>query len=374
MAGIYVHIPLCKSRCTYCDFYSTVGSPLVERYVDALIAELEMRLVELGGASVHTLYIGGGTPSQLPIAHLRRLAEKLTGTARGAADLEFTVEVNPDDVTLAYIAALRTLNVNRISMGVQSFDDHELRRVNRRHTAQQALEAVNAIRQAGIGNLSLDLIFGLPGQTLASWQRSLQQALALRPEHLSAYGLSYEPGTVLWQQRESGLIRETDEETSVAMYDCLMASTRQAGYEHYEISNFALPGRRSRHNSAYWAGTPYLGLGASAHSYDGQVRRHNPADMAAYVAAIEHGQSPAEAETLEASEQYDEQVMVQLRTCEGIDLPAITERHGPQALAHLLAAAQPHLQSGRLARQGTRLALTAKGIMTSDAIICDLMA
>ena len=374
MAGIYVHIPLCKSRCTYCDFYSTVGSPLVERYVDALLAEMDIRRDELGGAAVRTLYIGGGTPSQLPLALMQRLTAKLTGSLPLGPDLEFTVEVNPDDVTAPYIAALRDMGVNRISMGVQSLNDNELRRVGRRHTAQQAIQAVEAIRRAGIGNLSLDLIFGLPGQTLASWQHSLRETLALRPEHLSAYGLSYEPGTILWQQRESGTVDETDEETCVAMYAHLLEATRQADYEHYEISNFALPGRRSSHNSAYWTGTPYLGLGASAHSYDGRVRRHNPADMAAYVAAIERGQSPAEAETLEPREQYDEQVMVQLRTCEGIDLQAIGERHGPQALAHLLAAAQPHLQSGTLARQGTRLALTAQGIMTSDAIICDLMA
>ncbi|MBR6285056.1 MAG: radical SAM family heme chaperone HemW [Muribaculaceae bacterium] len=380
MSGIYIHIPFCKSRCTYCDFYSTVASPLMERYVAALVSEAHMRISELNGDSGSTIYIGGGTPSQLPVPLMRSLMSGIRQAVDAnemewvsAACQEFTVEVNPDDVTASYITALAQMGVNRISMGLQTFDDDLLRLIGRRHTAQQAIQAVRAIRLAGINNVSIDLIFGLPGQTIEAWRQSLDMALSLHPEHLSAYALSYEPGTVLWRQREQGKVREVDEETSVAMYAHLMTAMRRAGYEHYEISNFALPGRRSRHNSSYWTETPYLGLGASAHSYDGQLRRHNPADIVAYVSAIERGESPVEVETLEPWERYDERVMVTLRTCEGIDMAAIERDFGPQALQHLQKAAQPHIIAGNLRQNDAHLILTQQGIMTSDAIIRDLM-
>ncbi len=372
MSGIYVHIPFCKSRCSYCDFYSTVGSPHMERYVDAILSEARLRFGELAGSAVTTLYIGGGTPSQLPVALLAKLAARLRALAD--ADCEFTVEVNPDDVSAPLIASLVDAEVNRISMGVQSFDDEQLRAVGRRHTARQAEDALATIRQAGIDNVSIDLIFGLPGQSLDSWRGSLQRALALRPDHLSAYGLSYEPGTPLWRQREQGLVREVDDETCVAMYAHLATAMRRAGYEHYEISNFALLGRRSRHNSAYWTGIPYLGLGAAAHSFDGSTRSHNPADIAAYLHAIEHGRVAAVAERLEPWQRYDERVMTSLRTCQGIDLAAIEAEFGTPTLRHLLRAAKPHLKAGRLRHTGSHIMLTEQGIMTSDAIISDLFA
>ncbi len=371
MAGIYIHVPFCKSRCTYCDFYSTVGAPSMERYVDAVIAEARMRMGELHGEPVRTLYLGGGTPSQLPMSLMQRLLDTVTDAQN---DLEeVTVEVNPDDVSAAYIEALAVHGVNRVSMGIQSLVDDELRRVGRRHTARQAVEAVNAIRQGGIRNVSVDLIFGLPGQSLHTWRYSLEQMLTMQPEHLSAYGLSFEPGTVLWKQRERGEVDELDEETSLQMYAILLDMTRKVGYEHYEISNFALPGRRSRHNSAYWVGTPYLGFGASAHSFDGRVRRYNPADIKSYMTAIEQGTLPAVTEALQPHERYDEQVMVSLRTCEGVNTLSVKETFGQKAFDHLLAAAGPHLAAGRLRRDGDRLILTRDGIMTSDAIIRDLM-
>lgn len=385
MAGIYLHIPFCKSRCTYCDFYSTVGSPLMERYVSVLCDEARMRIHELRDASVHTIYIGGGTPSQLPVELVRRLVDALKQLLRASTQsdsddslasmgiTEFTVEVNPDDVNEGYIAMLADMGVNRISMGIQSFDDGLLKVIGRRHTAQQAVDAVHAIRKAGVHNLSIDLMFGLPKQTLDSWRQSLDQALALRPEHLSAYALSYEPGTPLWQQRERGEVCEVDEDISVEMFACLLTAMREAGYEHYEISNFALPGMRSRHNSAYWNATPYLGLGAAAHSFDGSVRSYNPADMAAYIRAIEQGRNPAVRESLEPWERYDEQVMLALRTCDGIDMARIEREFGQSAVDHLLSAAQPHLAAGRLRHQNGHLVLTDIGIMTSDAIIRDLM-
>lgn len=373
MPGVYVHIPLCKTRCAYCDFYSTVGPGLAGRYVDAVVREAALRIQELHGAPVTTLYVGGGTPSQLPVELMGRLLAGLRQVFVLDAVEEVTVEVNPDDVNRDYVAALAGMGVNRVSMGVQSFNDAELRAVGRRHSAGQAIDAVAAIRAAGIANLSIDLIYGLPGQTLESWQFSVNQALELRPEHISAYALSYEPGTRLWQQRERGEVCETDEETSLSMYTFMTDALRAAGYEHYEISNFALPGKFSRHNSSYWNDTPYLGLGASAHSYDGHARRYNPADMRRYIESIECGELCCEVEALTWQERYDETVMVRLRTKQGIDLETVEMRFGSEATKHLLHEARPYITAGKLKKNGSRLSLTADGVMVSDAIIRDLM-
>ena len=373
MAGIYVHIPFCKTRCSYCDFYSTLESELPERYVSAVAAEGRLRQQELDGENVLTAYVGGGTPSQLTLEQMQRLVNRLNDTFDLSNIQEFTVEVNPDDVSTRYIEGLAKLGVNRISMGVQSFVDSELRAIGRRHTALQAIKAVDDMRQAGITNVSIDLIFGLPGQTLQSWEESLMQAVKLRPDHISAYALSYEPGTRLWLQRERGEVQEAPEELSISMYDMLTQVLKNAGYEHYEISNFALPHRHSRHNSSYWAGTPYLGLGASAHSFDGMVRRYNPADIRGYITAIERGETCYETESLTWQEKYDEMVMVRLRTAHGIDLDEMERSFGKPALEHFMQEARPHLHDGRLMRTGNRMSLTAEGIMVSDAIIRDLM-
>ena len=290
MAGIYVHIPFCASRCSYCDFFSTLKlADTGASYVEALLAEARLRHGELRGEAVKTLYMGGGTPSQLPLA----LLERFVGGLRGIVDLsaleEFTIEANPDDVTPAWCAALPPLGVNRVSMGVQSFEDAILRSIGRRHTAAQAVGAVANLRGAGIDNISIDLIYGLPGQTVASWTDSVRQALDLHPQHISAYGLTYEQGTRLWHQRERGEVVEVPEEQCLEMCRILVNMLQAAGYEHYEISNFALPDYHSRHNSSYWNDTPYLGLGAAAHSYDGNVRRSNPCDLQLYIDKVMAG-------------------------------------------------------------------------------------
>ncbi|MBO4870936.1 MAG: radical SAM family heme chaperone HemW [Muribaculaceae bacterium] len=372
---MYIHIPMCARRCTYCDFYSTVGVGQADRYLDAVLAEARLRQHELGDAVSHitTIYIGGGTPSQLSVMQLAHLVQGLNETLPLAGVEEFTIEVNPDDVNQPYIEQLVRLGVNRISMGVQSFVDSELQAVGRRHTALQAERAVAAIRRAGITNVSIDLIYGLPGQMMDSWRLSVQKAIELHPQHISAYALSFEPGTVLWLQRERGEVQEADEDLSVAMYAYLTQALHDAGYEHYEISNFALPGRYSRHNSSYWNDTPYLGLGASAHSYDGAVRRYNPCDMMRYINSLENGQTCFEEEVLTPRERYDETVMVQLRTSCGIDVDAVRHRFGENAVAHLLQAARSYEEQGQLEQSDGRLRLTALGVMTSDAIIRDLM-
>lgn len=375
MAGLYVHIPFCGRRCVYCDFFSTTRlEEAGEEYVNALIAEAKLRGAELNGEPVKTLYLGGGTPSLLPLPLLSRLV----GGLRDVFDLsgmeEFTIEANPDDVTREWCAALAPLGVNRVSMGIQTLEDDILKALGRRHNSRQAVEAVACLHEAGIRNLSLDLIYGLPGQTLDSWALTLEQTLALSPCHLSAYALSYEKGTVLWHQRERGEVIEVPEEECLEMYRHLVARTREAGFEHYEISNFALPGSQARHNSSYWDGTPYLGLGAGAHSYDGENRRNNPCDLSRYVESVLAGKPACELETLAWWERYDERVMLGLRTARGVDAGRLREEFGDEAWKHFTDEARHHVAAGNLTLEdGERYVLTAAGIMVSDMVMRDLL-
>ena len=375
MAGVYVHIPFCASRCSYCDFFSTLQlADAGERFVEAVIAEAGLRRDELHGEGVKTLYLGGGTPSQLPIPLLERLVEGLRETFDLSGLEEFTVEANPDDVTPEWCAALPPLGVNRVSMGVQSFEDDILRAIGRRHTARQAVQAVANLRQAGIHNISIDLIYGLPGQTLVSWRESVEQAIALAPQHISAYGLTYEQGTRLWLQRECGEVVEVPEEQCLEMYRILVRMLQEDGYEHYEISNFALPGYRSRHNSSYWNDTPYLGLGAAAHSYDGRVRRFNPGDLRGYIDRVMAGETAYEQEEMARWERYDERVMLGLRTSAGVDVERLRQEFGDEAWRHFTREAAKHIAAGHLRMTDEHCCvLTSNGIMLSDSVIRDLM-
>ena len=375
MAGIYVHIPFCASRCAYCVFFSTLRlADAGERYVEAVIDEAGLRRDELHGEGVKTLYMGGGTPSQLPAHLLERLVTGLRGTFDLSGLEEFTVEANPDDVTPDWCAALGPLGVNRVSMGVQSFEDGILRAIGRRHTAQQAVEAVENLRHAGINNISIDLIYGLPGQTTASWTATVAQALELGSQHISAYGLTYEEGTRLWWQRERGEVIEVPEEQCLEMYRILVRMLQEDGYEHYEISNFALPGYRSRHNSSYWNDTPYLGLGAAAHSYDGKVRRSNPCDLQQYIGKVMAGETACEQEEITRWERYDERVMLGLRTSAGVDLERLRQEFGDEAWRHFTREAAKHITAGHLRMTDDhRCVLTSNGIMLSDSVIRDLM-
>lgn len=370
MAGLYIHIPFCRSKCIYCDFYSMPPRGRVDEYVVALKREWELRHDELRGERVTTLYMGGGTPSLLAPHHLA----ELLATLPTDDVVEFTVEVNPDDMTRDYAHALAALGVNRVSMGVQSFDDRDLRVLNRRHTAAQAIAAVDYCLDAGITNVGIDLIYALPGQSLAAWRANVARALSLPVKHLSAYNLSYEHGTRLWVMRERGLVDEVDDDTCVAMHETLCDLAAESGWEHYEISNFARPGFRSRHNSAYWNGTPYLGLGAAAHSYDGTTRSANLPHLRHYLEEIARGGVACERETLQWWERHDEDVMLRLRTSDGLDLNVMAARYGEEAATTLTAKAAPFVACGLLRRDGLVYRLTRAGIMLSDSIITALLA
>lgn len=370
VAGLYIHVPFCQGRCVYCDFYSTTeGAEWKSRYVTALLREMRMRRDELPLARVHSIYIGGGTPSQLLPEALATILDEACRLYAVESGAEVTVEANPDDVTDEWLSALGHIPVNRLSMGVQSFDDGLLRLLRRRHTASQAVRAVERAAAHGIGNVSIDLIYGLPTQTMGQWQADVRQALALGVRHLSAYALSYEEGTPLARMLRQGRVEEADEELSLGMYDHLIDATRAAGYDHYEISNFCQPGWHSRHNSLYWHGVPYLGFGPGAHSYDGQrTRRWNLPDLRAYV-ATDTGLPPHQQEHLTDDELYDELVMTRLRTSEGLPLDLLA----PADRAYCLAQAAPHLRAGRMEQAGGAIRLTRQGIFTSNDIISDLM-
>ena len=275
MAGLYIHIPFCAKRCLYCDFFSNTDMKFNEPYIDAAIREMELRQEYIGGEPLDTIYFGGGTPSQLQQADFERIfeaADRLFGTS---SCTEITLEANPDDMTPEYVASLRNLPFNRISMGVQSFKEKDLRFLNRRHNREQALRAVGLCKENGIQNISIDLIYGLPGQTLEEWQENLDDAIRLEIPHISAYHLIYEEGTALYKLMEAGKVTPIEEDLSVTLFSTLINRLTEAGYLHYEISNFGRPGYFSRHNSSYWTGTKYIGIGPSAHSYDGESRQWN---------------------------------------------------------------------------------------------------
>lgn len=395
MQGLYIHIPFCQSRCLYCDFFSTTQHDLRDRYVSALCSELEFRADECGSRStlevrgksaVSTVYLGGGTPSQLTPSQLDRVFTAIHQNYEVEAGAEVTMECNPDDITPAYLHHLLRLGVNRLSLGIQTFDDRLLRFLHRRHSAEQAVSAVHQAQDCGFQNISIDLIFGLPvvqdavtadtsandtGEpAFALFCTDLERALSLGVQHLSAYSLMYEDGTPLTRLRDNGQVHEVDDDTSLRMFQHLMERMRQAGYEHYEISNYARPGFRSRHNSSYWDGTPYIGIGAGAHSFDGIDRSYHAADLNDYL----HNPSARIHERLTQTQRYNEYMMTRLRTCEGLHLPTLLSRFGEQQHHYCLEAAQPHLQSGLLTLSSDHcLRLTPEGIFVSDDIMSDLI-
>ena len=368
MAGIYIHIPFCKSRCIYCGFFSTTSLEKRRRYVDALLRELENRKDYLRGAPVDTIYFGGGTPSQLPDEEIGRVLASILYIYNVRAHAEITLEANPDDVTLERLAAWRHMGINRLSMGVQTFDDARLRFLNRRHTSQQAIQAVKDVQRMGFDNISIDLMFGFPHQTLDAWKSDLQTALSLSVQHLSAYSLMYEEGTRLTQMLDRGDISELDEELSSQMYECLIDTLTAAGYQHYELSNFALPGMQSRHNSNYWHGIPYLGVGAGAHSYDGHSRCYHPDSLSVY----EEG-APLVTEELTEGERYNEHVFTGLRTSEGIRLDQLLQRFGASFHTYCLRNAQKHIDAGLLVLHDQVLHLSRSGLFVSNVVMSDLM-
>lgn len=383
MAGLYIHIPFCKSRCIYCGFYSTTQTNLKQKYVDSLCCEIKLRAEEILNSKnkknlgsfvndkllINTIYLGGGTPSQLEEKQLVQLFNNIYNEFAISPSAEITIECNPDDITEDYSKVLGKLPVNRVSLGVQTFNEKQLKFIRRRHDKNAIFYAVERLRQAGIGNISIDLMYGFPGETIADWEYDINNALSLNIEHISAYSLMYEEGTPLHHLLKQGVIKETDEDNSYNMYNILTDRLIEAGYEHYEISNFAINGFHSRHNSSYWEGIPYIGIGASAHSYDIHTRQWNVSDVETYINSIENGSIPMEFELIDEDTRYNDFITTSLRTSKGLDISILSDKHRK----FCLDCAADFIKQGYVEIINNRLRITKNGLFISDMIMSELM-
>lgn len=359
MAGLYVHIPFCKRRCLYCDFFSTTCLERRKEYVAALLAEIRARKDE-ASEPIRTIYIGGGTPSTLDAEDITRILHAINAPEA----IEITMELNPGDAMKEYMHALRAAGINRLSIGVQSFQDDLLQAIGRRHNRLQAIQAIQMAQEAGFDNLSIDLMYALPGQAMEQWKADIRTVLNLNVQHISSYGLMYEEGTALTKMRDQGQLMPIDEETENAMYDYLCEQLQQAGFVHYEVSNFALPGYEAKHNSAYWDHTPYIGVGAGAHSFVPPVRSWNPSDLDAYITGITAQNLQRESETLTDEDLYNERIMLGLRTNRGIAEPIPVQCRSK--VDRLIAE---HL----LSRRDGQIVATQQGLHILNRIIEELM-
>jgi oxygen-independent coproporphyrinogen III oxidase len=373
MAGIYFHIPFCKVKCSYCDFYKTTNNSAIGDLVKALKLELWIRRDYLGFEKIETIYFGGGTPSLLSIHQIEMLLGACKSVFKVDHDAEITFEANPDDLTIDYLSGLLQIGINRISIGIQSFSPSDLKLMKRRHNPSQATGAVQLAIEAGFTNISVDLIYGVPNMPFEQWQKNLEQVFALKINHLSAYHLTYHQGTTLYDDLKRGKISEIDEDWSVAQFDELVKQAKSNGFIHYEISNFALDGFFSRHNSAYWKQTAYLGLGPSAHSYCKDSRQWNVASLNKYLDALMLNEIPFTSETLSLNERYNDYVITSLRTMWGIDLKYVESEFGHDFLSYMVKEAEKYINSEQLIHEGDKLKLAHRGMLTSDAIMSDLM-
>lgn len=342
--------------------------------MDCICKELESRTDYLKGETINTIYFGGGTPSQLPSEAISRILNTIRENYSVDSNAEITMEANPDDVKPEFVEKLKGTPINRISLGVQTFDDERLKFIHRRHSASQAIDAVNLLKANGYANISIDLMFGFPGQTLDDWKKDIERAIQLDVQHLSAYSLMYEEDTPLYHLLESGKIEEIDEELSVSMYGLLIDRLSEAGFLQYEISNFAKPNFHSRHNSSYWNNIPYLGIGAGAHSFDGKSRSWNISNLIEYCEGIEKGRNIAEEEILTETQRYNERIMTRLRTSEGLNLKDFEAEFGEQRFETLRTAVRDLMNSypGCLEQRSEFIRLTRNGIMISNQLMSDL--
>ena len=377
MAGLYLHVPFCSSKCSYCAFYSVTNNQLKQDYIEAVCKELYLRKhffqdIHLKNNQfdpvVNTVYFGGGTPSCLDESNFEKIFNAIYDCF-GSSFEEVTIECNPDDITLPYAKTLKKY-ANRISLGIQTFNNDQLKLINRRHNAEEAINAVNIIKEVGISNISIDLIFGFPKETLADWLFDINQAIKLDVQHVSAYSLMFEEGTKLYHLLQKEKIEQVSEELSVEMYDVLIDKLSEAGLVQYEISNFAKPGFESRHNSSYWNETPYLGVGPSAHSYNLSTRSWNVSNVSQYVKSISKDILPLEEEQIDEITRYNDLITTALRTKEGIHLNTLQEDYAQ----YLLEQSSEFIKEGTMIKTSdNRLALTRKGYYISDAIMAELI-
>lgn len=373
MAGIYIHIPFCRKRCHYCDFFKSTDLSQKARLLEGLRKELESRSSELASEEINTIYLGGGTPSVLLVDELKSLLDIIFLNYRVSPEAEITLEANPDDLSQAILSFLREIGFNRLSMGIQSFSEQDLKLMNRRHGVMQAIQSVKWAKTAGFRNISIDLIYGLPNQTLEEWERNVQVAVQLDVQHISAYNLTYHEGTVFYDQLKKGILKELPDELSLQQFEILIRDLKGAGFEHYEISNFCKPGFYSKHNSSYWKNQKYLGIGPSAHSFDLVSRRWNVSSIGAYLDGIENNKSYSESEILTEQDRYNDYIITGLRTIWGISEEFIQSEFSNQYLDHFQKMSEKHLQSGKIIRTPEKVCLSTEGLFISDQIMADFM-
>ena len=378
MAGIYIHIPFCSQFCIYCDFYSVKQTGKIDDFIRSLLSEIELRrdfFVACNSKPV-TIYIGGGTPSLLSSGKLSLIIDSLRrnfGISNMNDIEEFTIEVNPDDISREYLLALRALGINRLSMGIQSFADEDLKWMNRRHNSAKAVESYFTARECGFDNISLDLIFGYSLLTMEKWRNNLKKMIELRPEHISSYQLGIERGTKLGKEFAQGTYLPLPEDICYEQYSMLQDLLNESGYNQYEISNFALTGREARHNSAYWNHTPYLGLGPSAHSFNGSVRSWNYSDLNRYISNVMTSKGYFREEVLSHKDIFNEKIMLSLRKVSGLDLKKLQEDSNPGQFKIFKKQLDYAIEKGLVVLDGENIKIPSDKLFVSDGIIRDLI-
>lgn len=370
MAGIYLHIPFCKQACHYCNFHFATSLRYKPETVKAILTEMDLQKNYLNNEPVDTIYLGGGTPSLLSETELNQILKQLFVQFNIAAHPEITLEANPDDISETVLQTWQQAGVNRLSIGVQSFFDEDLKWMNRAHQASQSFESLHRAKKY-FSNISIDLIYGLPELTDEKWAQNVSTAIDLQIPHLSCYALTVEPKTPLDKLIRQHKLANTDPDKQAAQFMLLMQWLNEAGYEHYEISNFSKPGMRSRHNTSYWQGKKYLGLGPSAHSYNGKERQWNIANNQQYITAIRDGNIPFEKEVLTPVQKINEYIMTALRTAAGIDLQYLEEQLQIPA-SSFLSGADKYIQSGKMVHLNNSLILTCEGKLLADGIAADM--
>ncbi|HNY52563.1 MAG TPA: radical SAM family heme chaperone HemW [Bacteroidales bacterium] len=373
MAGIYIHVPFCKKICSYCDFYHVMAQSDNKQYINALNHEARLRRNYLGAQSVSTIYIGGGTPSVLQADEIKSILDNIVENFKIDKNPEVTIEVNPDDISDEFLEGLKKTMVNRISVGIQSWRDQDLSLMNRRHTASVAAMALEKIFDAAYENVTIDLMYGLPGMKTADWASNLDISFSYGIKHLSAYHLTIEAGTMLNRMKQKGMLTEIDEDESTSQFQVLIEKAEAAGFIQYEISNFSLPGFLSIHNSNYWKQVSYLGLGPSAHSFNGYSRQWNIRDVNKYIKAIESDSPLFDKEELDRKTRFNEYIMTSLRTMWGINLDYVEDIFDKEGYDYIRNLSGKFIDYGLMRQEKQTLVLTNQGKMISDNIISELM-
>ncbi len=372
MAGIYIHIPFCKSKCAYCNFFSLASESKIQDYVEALKKEIIARRTYLGNEIVKTIYFGGGTPSLLSVKNIEEIINLLNKNYEIVSSPETTLEINPDTIDREKMSSLKQIGINRMSVGIQSFHDDDLKYLGRRHDSRHAMQVLDDLKHSGFDKITLDLIYGMPTLTEEKWNKNLDIFFSTGFSHLSAYALTVEPKTILGQRIEKGDLQNISEDDAIRHYNILVERTKENSFEHYEISNFAKEGCRSQHNSIYWKDVKYLGLGASAHSYDGNSRQWNISNLTKYIQLVGNSNDYFEKEILTKEDKFNEYVMTSLRTSWGCDIRKMETDYGERYAVHFLKNVKKHLDSGIMLIKNNNYILTDEGMLFADGIAADL--